>query len=148
MKINFENERELFALMESELGTAVICDILDDFRYRRQNMDSVLRPLCEDDIMAGRAKTILAADVYTMPDSPYDTEIEALDSVGQDELIILATNKSTSNAIWGELLSTSAIMNGARGAVVHGCVRDIKKIKGLGFKVFAAGINPLDSKGR
>jgi regulator of RNase E activity RraA len=32
--------------------------------------------------------------------------------------------------------------------VVDGLVRDVKKIEELGFPVFAAGIKPVDSKGR
>jgi regulator of RNase E activity RraA len=32
--------------------------------------------------------------------------------------------------------------------VVDGLVRDVRKIDGLGFPVFAAGIKPVDSKGR
>jgi regulator of RNase E activity RraA len=37
---------------------------------------------------------------------------------------------------------------GARGAIVDGLVRDVKKIEKLGFSVFATGIKPVDSKGR
>ncbi|HJY07535.1 MAG TPA: hypothetical protein VJ323_14545, partial [Bryobacteraceae bacterium] len=34
------------------------------------------------------------------------------------------------------------------GAVIDGLVRDVKKILKLGFPVFAAGIKPVDSRGR
>jgi regulator of RNase E activity RraA len=37
---------------------------------------------------------------------------------------------------------------GAAGALMDGCVRDIKAIRKLGFPVFQGGIAPLDSKGR
>jgi regulator of RNase E activity RraA len=46
------------------------------------------------------------------------------------------------------LLSTAARARGARGAVIDGLVRDVKKIEELGFPVFAAGIKPVDSRGR
>jgi regulator of RNase E activity RraA len=52
------------------------------------------------------------------------------------------------NAPWGELLSTAAKARGARGAIVDGLVRDVRKIEELGFPVFAAGIKPVDSMGR
>jgi len=39
-------------------------------------------------------------------------------------------------------------VRGARGAVVDGLVRDVRKIEALRFPVFAAGIKPVDSKGR
>src|SRR6185437_8134445 len=44
--------------------------------------------------------------------------------------------------------STAARARGARGAVVGGMGRDVKKIEELGFPVFAAGIKPVDSRGR
>ena len=37
---------------------------------------------------------------------------------------------------------------GAAGALMDGCVRDVKAIRKLGFPVFHGGIAPLDSKGR
>jgi regulator of RNase E activity RraA len=61
---------------------------------------------------------------------------------------VVGTGKSTRNAPWGELLSTASRARGARGAVVDGLVRDVRKIEELGFPVFAAGIKPVDSMGR
>ena len=49
---------------------------------------------------------------------------------------------------WGELLSTAARVRGAGGALMDGCVRDIRAIRAMGFPVFHGGIAPLDSKGR
>jgi len=143
-----KNEKEMFDLMEKELTTAVICDILDDFGYRKQIMDSAIRPLDFDYVVAGRAMTILTADVYTQPDKPYETEIEAVDSIKPNEIVVAATNLSSTSAFWGELLSTAAIARGSRGAIIYGGTRDLKKIKAMGFKVFTSVINPLDSKGR
>ena len=62
--------------------------------------------------------------------------------------MVSSTQKSRRNAPWGELLSTAAKARRARGAVVDGLVRDVQKIERLGFPVFAAGIKPVDSKGR
>jgi regulator of RNase E activity RraA len=64
------------------------------------------------------------------------------------EVLVVATGGSKRNAPWGELLSTAAMARGARGAVVDGLVRDVKKILKLGFPVFTAGIKPVDSRGR
>jgi regulator of RNase E activity RraA len=63
-------------------------------------------------------------------------------------VVVVSTSYSGQNAPWGELLSTAARARGARGAVVDGLVRDVKKIDKLGFPVFAAGIKPVDSRGR
>lgn len=146
--MEFSSEREMFELMEEKLNTAVICDILDDLGYRNQIMSSKIRPIDADYVIAGRAKTILAGDVYTQPDKPYESEIEAVDSISENEIVVVATNHSESNAFWGELLSTAAQVKGSRGAIIYGGTRDIKKIKDIHFKVFTSNLNPLDSKGR
>src|SRR5262245_2095341 len=99
--MKFDSEKEMFDWMEQELYTAVICDILDDMGYRSQIMSSSIRPLERNFVAAGRAKTILAADVYSQPEDPYKTEIEAIDSVKPNEIVVVATNRSTSNAFWG-----------------------------------------------
>ena len=64
------------------------------------------------------------------------------------EIAIVATGESKRNAPWGELLSTAARARGCRGAVIDGLVRDVRAIQKLGFPVFAAGIKPVDSRGR
>src|SRR5205823_14487572 len=82
-----------------------------------------------------------------VPEDPYAKEIEAVDSILSGEVVVVSTANSNRNAPWGELLSTASRARGARGAVVDGLVRDVKKIEELGFPVFAAGIKPVDSRG-
>jgi regulator of RNase E activity RraA len=87
-------------------------------------------------------------DIYHVPPDPYAMEIEAVDSILPGEVVMVSTAGSLRNAPWGELLSTAARARGARGAVIDGLVRDVKKIQSAGFPVFARGIKPVDSKGR
>jgi regulator of RNase E activity RraA len=101
-----------------------------------------------DIVFAGWARTVLCMDVHYMHAEPYALEIEALDSVLPGEVVVVGTGESKRNAPWGELLSTAAMARGARGAVVDGLIRDVKKILTLGFPVVAAGIKPVDSRGR
>lgn len=139
---------ELFAHIEANLYTAVIADALDELGYRDRAMREHLRPLTPDVTFAGWARTIACVDVYHVPPEPYALEIEAVDSLLPGEVAIVSTAESRRNAPWGELLSTAALARGARGAVVDGLVRDVRKIQSLGFPVIAAGIKPVDSKGR
>jgi len=141
-------DKELFELMEKRLYTGLLCDVMDEMGLRNQAMNINIRPLEETSVMAGRAKTILAVDVYEVVDEPYKVEIAALDSIKEDEIPVICTNSSSNNGIWGELLSTATRMRGGRGAVVDGLMRDTKKIREMGFPVFSAGYKPLDSKGR
>src|SRR5438270_10823161 len=139
---------ELFRHIENHLYTAVVSDSLDELGYRDQAFREFMRPLSPEDCFAGWARTLACVDTYHIPGDPYAMEIEALDSVLSGEVVIAGTANSVQNAPWGELLSTAARARGARGAVIDGLVRDVKKIEELGFPVFAAGIKPVDSRGR
>jgi 4-hydroxy-4-methyl-2-oxoglutarate aldolase len=139
---------EFFEHIQNNLYTAVISDALDDLGYRNQTMRKDFRPLSADFSVVGWARSILCVDVVETPQDPYAMEIEAVDSLLPGEVAVVATGDSEHNAPWGELLSTASLARGARGAIIGGMVRDVKKILRLGFPVFATGIKPVDSKGR
>jgi len=139
---------ELFEHIERNLYTAVLADSLDEIGLREQAMRETIRPLSPNPVFAGWARTIACMDVYHISDDPYGVEIEAVDSLMPGEIAVVATGDSKRNAPWGELLSTAALSRGARGAVIDGLVRDVRKIEALGFPVFATGIKPVDSRGR
>jgi regulator of RNase E activity RraA len=100
--------------------------------------------------MVGRARTAAFMEVYSVPpgDNPYELEIALIDSLQADEIPVFACSNPLRVAPWGELLSTAAKVRGAAGALMDGCVRDIKAIRAMRFPVFHGGIAPLDSKGR
>ncbi len=142
------NDLERFDIMEKKLYSGVLCDVMDELGLRNQAMNERLRPLDVSQAVAGRAKTILAVDVYYVHEDTYDVEIASLDSVKPGEVAVVCTNRSVNNGVWGELLSTAAKMRGGRGAIVDGLIRDTKKIRELGFPVFCTGCKPVDSRGR
>jgi len=139
---------ELFGQIEQYLYTAVISDSLDELGYRNQALREFMRPLSPNDRFVGWARTFSYVDIYHIPENPYAMEIAALDSILPGEVVVVSTAGSLQNAPWGELLSTAARARGARGAVIDGLVRDVRKIQDLEFPVFARGIKPVDSKGR
>jgi regulator of RNase E activity RraA len=147
--MSFKNDQEMFDKMEKMLYTAVCCDVMDGLGYRNQAMRHDIRPIGKEYNLIGRAKTILAVDIFEVADNPYEGEIKAIDSVKPGEVVVGATNKSTVNGLWGELLSTATKVRGGRGAVIDGITRDVEKIIKLGhFPVFAVGFKPVDSAGR
>ena len=139
---------EMFRVLENSLYTAVVSDALDQIGLRNQAMTESIRPLNPGFRFAGWARTIVCSDTHYVPDDPYEKEIEAIDSILPGEVVVVSTQRSVRNAPWGELLSTAAMARQARGAVIDGLVRDVKKIEELGFPVFATGIKPVDSIGR
>ena len=70
-------------------------------------------------------------------------------------VLYVASNSNTAlptlyliSGVWGELLSTAARNAGCVGAVVDGAVRDVRKMRELGFPVFARGTSVYDSQNR
>jgi regulator of RNase E activity RraA len=110
-----------------------------------------VRPLAEELVLCGRARTGLYAAAYHVAEgeNPYAVEIALVDDLQPGEVAVLACNGPTDRiAPWGELLSTAASLRGAVGCVTDGLVRDVRAIKRMGFPVFHGGIGPLDSRGR
>ena len=144
----WENDTELFDMMEEQLYAAVISDALDAAGLREQALQHTIRPLLPETVVVGRAMPVLCLDVYEIPDEPYQQEIAAVDSLKQDDVLICSTNGSTRICFWGELLSTAAQARGVRGAVIDGFIRDVRKIMEMRFPIFTTGISPVDSNGR
>jgi regulator of RNase E activity RraA len=132
----------------SRLYSAVLCDALDALGYRRQALSHKTRPISPSSKLIGSARTLVSYPVDRFPEKPYEKELEALDTLVDGDVIVLATNGDVSAAVWGELLSVAAFAKGARGAVLDGLTRDAARIKDLDFPVFAQGISSYDSFGR
>ncbi|MDQ0338304.1 regulator of RNase E activity RraA [Caldalkalibacillus uzonensis] len=137
-----------FGQLEQKVYTAVTADILDDLGLRAQVMEHHIRPIDPSFSVIGRAFTILATDVYEIPEHPYKKELEAVDALNEGDIVVATTNGSTSSGFWGELLSTAAMVKGSRGAIIDGFTRDSRKIIEMGFPTFTRGFHPHDSKGR
>lgn len=136
--------------IRAKLFASVLSDCLDQAGLTKQALPSSVRPLDESLVIVGRARTAAFMEVYDVPEgsNPYELEIKLIDSLKPDEIPVFACSNPARVAPWGELLSTASRTRGAAGALMDGCVRDIKAIKAMKFPVFHAGIAPLDSKGR
>ena len=142
--MNLEYYRELGV----KLSSAVICDALDSFGYRNQSPCIPLFAFTGINTLVGRCKTTLWADVYDIDEEPYKLELQAVDSCLPGDILICAAGGSVRSGIWGELLSTAASNRGCSGVIVHGAVRDIRKMTEMGFPVFATDKSPYDSLNR
>jgi regulator of RNase E activity RraA len=134
--------------MAQKLAASVISDVLDGLGFRDQVMRATIRPLYPEAIVVGRAMPVLYAEVFEVPEKPYQMEIEVVDSLKPDDVLVAYAPATTKAALWGGLLSTAAKARGARGAVMEGLTRDRKAITEMSFPVFTSGFSPLDAKGR
>jgi 4-hydroxy-4-methyl-2-oxoglutarate aldolase len=144
--------RELdLAELKGRLYSAVLSDVLDELGQPNQAVKPFIRPLDEASVLCGFARTGLYMKRYHLPQghNPYALEMDLIDSLKPGEIPVLACDGPTDRiAPWGELLTTASMVRGAAGCLTDGLVRDVRRIRELGFPVFHGGIGPLDTKGR
>ena len=108
----WHNESEMLHVMKTELYSSVIGDILDQIGYVHQFLPSRIQPLREHMVVAGRAMTVLEADVCAgeggrnpVLQRNFGLMLEALDDLKKDEIYI-CSGSSPSYALVGELMCT------------------------------------------
>lgn len=152
----WKDDKTLITLIKAELYTAVIGDIMDKMGYLHQFLPPHIRPLRDDMLIAGRAMTVLEADVHDNSASgennpllqrSFGLMLEALDDLKEDEVYI-CSGSSPEYALWGELMSARAMQCKAAGAVVNGYSRDTKGILALDFPCFSYGSYAQDQAPR
>ncbi|MFT7037003.1 MAG: hypothetical protein ACJA2S_005545, partial [Cyclobacteriaceae bacterium] len=62
--MEYNNDKELFELMRTELFTAVVGDVMDKVGLQDQFLPPYLKPLRDDMVVVGRAMPVLEADVF------------------------------------------------------------------------------------
>lgn len=139
-----------FHELAEHLTAAVVSDALDQLGFREQSPRVPIRPLTTNEprALVGRCKTTLWADMAHADPEPYALELAAVDGLKSGDVFIAAANGSDRSGIWGELLSTAAQASGARGAIVDGHVRDLRRMTAMGFPVHARGARVHDSRDR
>lgn len=135
-------------IMRERLYSAVVCDALDAVGRRHQSPRVALRPLTSEEVLVGRAKTTLWAEMFHTDPKPYELELLAVDSAQPNDVLIAAAGGSMRSGLWGELLSTAARRSGCVGAIVDGAVRDVRQMTAMQFPVWARGTSVYDSRDR
>src|SRR6185437_13179000 len=147
--MNPQRPREItIEMIRTHLYSAVVSDALDSMGYRNQSPDVALMAQTGRDLLVGRCRTTLWANMAHTDPQPYALELKAVDACQKDDVLIAAANGSMRSGIWGELLSTAAMNGGCAGAIVDGAVRDVAKMTAMGFTVFARGRCIYDSLNR
>jgi 4-hydroxy-4-methyl-2-oxoglutarate aldolase len=136
------------AMMREKLTAAAVCDALDALGLRRQSPRVQLRPLTVPGVLVGRCRTTLWAEMAHPDPRPYELELRAVDAGRPDDVLVCAAGGSLRSGVWGELLTTAARNAGCVGVVVDGAVRDVARMRQMGFPVFARGTCAYDSKDR
>jgi len=142
-----KTDKELFSLIRERLYTPVVGDILDTLGHHHQFLPPEIRPIKDDMKLAGYAMTVLVGDVYSLPEKPFGLMIEALDQLKEDEIYITGGGLKRS-AYWGEIMTATAHVRGAAGAVINGWHRDTPQVLEQNWPVFSRGCWAQDSSVR
>jgi 4-hydroxy-4-methyl-2-oxoglutarate aldolase len=134
--------------MSPELRVAQLADALDALGHTAQCLSFDITPLAPSMRVQGRAFPLRCELVDVPPAERYAGLLEALAAISAEDVAVLATPRSTSVAVWGELLSAGCRASGVAGMVTDGLVRDSAQIRELGFPTFARGTIPTDIHGR
>lgn len=131
-----------------ELRAALVSDALDALGLRAQCLHAGIAPLTPGTLVVGAAFPLAVTVVDAAPEVPYQGLLQALDSVPRDAVVVVSSLGRGDVAIWGELLSSICVARGAAGAVCDGNIRDVGRLRSLGFPIFARGTIPTDINGR
>ena len=152
----WQGDEELFSIVQQELFTCVVGDVMDRMGLQHQFLPPQIRALRPDMVLIGRAMPVLAVDVFEekvagtknrLMQKPFGMMLEALDDLKTNEVYV-NTGSSPRNALWGELMSTRALKLGAAGALLNGYIRDTKAVLNLNFPAFCWGSYAQDSAPR
>jgi 4-hydroxy-4-methyl-2-oxoglutarate aldolase len=138
------SDPELFDLVKTRLYTPVVGDILDRLGFTHQFLPQPIQPLRPEMKLAGRAMPVVMIDVDGPQQRPFGKLTEALDQLKPGE-IYLASGGDMRCAYWGEILTATARMRGAAGAVINGFHRDTPRVLEQGWPVFSRGRFAQDS---
>lgn len=136
------------AMMREHLYSAVVSDALDGLGFKHQSPRLQFTPYTGTNLMVGRCKTTLWADMTHVDPKPYELELQAVDACLPDDVLIAAAGGSVRSGIWGELLTTAAKNRGCVGAIIDGAIRDVAKIRSMSFPVYARATCVYDSLNR
>jgi 4-hydroxy-4-methyl-2-oxoglutarate aldolase len=141
------SDSDLFEMIRRELYTPVVGDILDVFGEVHRFLPQPIRPMREEMKVAGRAMPALLIDVYGPQKKPFGLLTESLDDLRPGE-VYLASGGEMRCAYWGELLTATARVRGAVGAVINGFHRDSPQVLSQNWPVFSRGSFAQDSSVR
>lgn len=121
------------ALVESfrALAASNVADAMGRFNF----MDSGIR---------ARTNRRVCGIAVTVNARPADNLMvhKALQVAAPGQVVVVSTGGNTENAVFGELMCTTAVAAMLGGIIVDGAIRDVPGIEKLGFAAFSRSVSP------
>lgn len=112
--------------MFGKLSTTELADSLGE----NYVMDYEIKPVSDGLKLLGRAFTI------QLPSNDSKITNDAIDCAKEGDILVINTNNSYTHAVWGDVKTIKAMNKNIGGVVVDGSIRDVAKIRELGFPLF------------
>lgn len=129
------------------LYTGAVCDVLREHCLLDQALPGYLRPLDDDQTVAGLAFTVKSApNVRITGEMTFRTEM--LDAMGADAFVMWDTSDDERATLWGGVMTATAVGKGVKAACIDGGIRDTHQIKEKNFPVYYRHRIPNGSLGR
>ncbi|PWR71608.1 bifunctional hexulose-6-phosphate synthase/ribonuclease regulator [Methanospirillum lacunae] len=106
-----------------------------DAMHRKGAMHGLF-PLCPGTKATGRAVTVQTIG------GDWAKPVEAINTAGEGDFLVISNDEVTSVAPWGELATLSAKNRGVTGVVIDGAVRDVDDIRKMNFPLWAKATVP------
>ncbi|KAB2335776.1 RraA family protein [Bacillus mesophilum] len=97
------------------------------------NMDSTIKPLKEDFVVAGRAFTV------KIPVGDNKAVLRAINEANPGDVLVIDAKGDTYRAIAGDFIVGLAQSLGINGIIADGVIRDVQGVKKLNYPVFCKG---------
>ncbi len=138
--------KELLARFE-KLYTGAVSDVLREFCLLDQALPGYLRPLNDDQVVAGIAFTVKSAPhVQITGELTFRTEM--LEAMSEDHFVTWDTSGDEKATLWGGVMTATAVGKGIKAACIDGGIRDTHQIKDKNFPVYYRYRIPNGSLGR
>lgn len=138
--------KDLLARYE-RLYTGAVCDVLREFCLLDQALPGYLRPLNDDQTVAGLAFTVKSApNVKITGEMTFRTKM--LDEMGPDTFVMWDTSNDERATLWGGVMTATAVGRGVKAACIDGGIRDTHQIQEKNFPVYYKHRIPNGSLGR
>ena len=129
---------EFAALSPQTIANAreIAASLLGDAMNRSGIMQAAIKPIASGTRLAGQARTV------TTMSGDNGIIHAAIAHLQPGEVLVVDAARIDDVAVWGEIMTHSAMQRGVAGLVLDGAIRDVAAIRALGFPAYCRAVVP------